>query len=762
MRAPGTIPVAPASLGALLLLPCGAFPCAPPTGGSLPPGFQKATIATGLVEPTAIAFAPDGRLFVAERAGAIRVVEGGDLLPQPLIQVPASTGVGERGLLGLALDPGFAANGWLYAYYTTTEPRNRVGRFTVVGNAASPASEFLVWQNPGLSAVFHQGGGIGFGPDGNLFIGAGDQFFTPNAQVLFTQHGKILRVTAAGAIPPDNPFTQVAGAEGAIWAYGLRNPFRFSFDPLTGQMWIGDIGGNTPTSWEELDPGVAGANYGWPAQEGGACYIPSCAAATLPSHSYRHDDGAYSSIPQGCIVVGPVYRAGAFPPEYEGNLFVGDYANGWIRRVVFGPGGSVVADPVFEAAPDAGTVVDLAVGPDGSLVYVTNGLPWSGSAGPGAVHRIAYVGTGNQAPVAVAAAIPAQGPAPLAVQFASAGSSDLDGGPSPLSFAWDFGDGSVSSEPDPSHVYAQEGPHTATLTVSDSAAQASAAVSIVVGSPPSAAILAPPPGTTYRAGDRIDFLGSGEDPETGTLPASSLSWQVVQVHDAHAHPFLGPLPGVSEGGFTVPSTGHPPLDSHFEIRLTVSDPSGLTGSAVRALVPVPTTLVFDSTPSGVPFFLDGQPETTPRVVESLAGFVHEVQAQPVGTVDGSPLAFECWSDGGGVSHAVVAPEGGMNLTAGYGPLWTETATFVVPGVLRNAEFSPPFGQEQGHPSNPHLICWGEGTAGPLQAGFEYILPVPQGAFVAQARLWMLAGFEQFGGPIATIRAYDVGGAPPFD
>ncbi|HKB16370.1 MAG TPA: PKD domain-containing protein, partial [Planctomycetota bacterium] len=496
--------------------------------------------------------------------------------------------------------------------------------------------------------------------------------------------------------------------------------------------------------------------------EGGACYIPSCSAATAPSHSYRHDDGAYSGTNQGCIVAGPVYRAGAFPPEYEGNLFIGDYANGWIRRVVFGPDGGVVADPIFEEAPGALTVVDLAVGPDGALAYVTNGIPWSGSLEPGAVHRIAYVGAGNQAPLAVAAASPAQGPAPLAVEFSSAGSSDPDAGPSPLSFLWDFGDGTTSIEAEPTHVYLEEGPRTANLTVSDSAAQASATLSIAVGSPPVAEILSPPPGWTYRAGDRIDFQGSGEDPETGTLPASSFSWQVVQVHDVHAHPFLGPLTGVSGGSFTVPTSGHPPEDSHFEIRLTVSDPSGLTGSAVRALVPVATTLVFDSTPSGVPFFLDGQPETTPRVVGSLAGFEHQVEAQPVSTIGGSTFAFECWSDGGTISHAVVAPDGGMNLTAGYAFVPTQSTTLVVPGFLRNAEYSPLFGQAPGHPSDPLGICWGRDMAGPLQAGFEFLLPVPQGAFVAEARLRMLATFEEFGGPIATIRAYDLGGAPAYD
>jgi glucose/arabinose dehydrogenase len=742
-----------------------AFFLAVPTAqnSGLPAGFQKSTVASGLAEPTAIAFTPDGRLLIGLRGGAVRVVEGGALLPQPLIQLQTDSATGERGLLGLALDPAFAGNGWLYAYYTTPEPRNRVGRFTVVGNSASPASESLVWQNPGLAATLHQGGGIRFGPDGNLYVATGDQFHTPNAQSLATQDGKILRLAPTGGIPPDNPYVGVPGAQEAIWAWGLRNPFRFTFDPPTGAMWIGDVGGNTSTSWEELDPGIAGANYGWPAQEGGACYVSSCSAATLPLYAYRHDDAAFSgSVPQGCIIAGPVYRGGAFPPPYEGNLFVGDYANQWIRRIVFGPGGTVVADPVFEAAPNAGTIVDLAVGPDGALYYATNGIAWVASADSGAVHRIAFVGAANEPPVAAASAAPTQGLPPLGVQFGSGGSSDPNGGPSPLSFSWDFGDGASSSEPSPAHVYGTEGPYTATLTASDGAAQTSATVSIEVGAPPTATILAPPAGTTYRAGDAIAFQGSGEDPETGSLPPSAFTWQVVEVHATHTHPFLGPLSGVAGGSFTVPASGHPPEDSHFEIRLTLVDPSGLAGTDVRPLVPVTTTLVFDSAPSGLPFLLDDQPQTTPRVYQSLVGFEHELAAQAVASVGGAALAFECWSDGGGIAHALVAPAGGMNLTAAYATASATTTSLVVPANVRNAQFHPATGQEYGSPTDPLAICCGRDGGGEIQAGFEFFLPAPQEAFVVEARLRLLATFDQFGSPVAAVRAYAAGSAPAFD
>jgi len=596
----------------------------------------------------------------------VRVVQGGTLLPLPLIQLPdIDTRGGERGLVGMALDPAFASNGWLYLYYTTGEPRNRVGRFTVVGNAADPASEVVVWQNPALAAEWHHGGSLAFGSDGTLFIATGDQFNSANSRNLANQHGKILRITATGGIPPDNPFVGVPGVQQAIWASGLRNPFRIVRDGPT--LWIGDVGGNGDDSWEEVNRGAAGADYGWPQQEGPVCYVASCAGITFPVHAYRHDDPAYYTGEfQGSITLGPVYRASTFPPLYHGNLFFGDYANRFIRRLVFDAFGGVAADHVFDSAPDAGTIVDLAVGPDGALYYVTLGIPWSGGGDEPAVYRIAWAGTGNQPPVAQATAVPQQGVEPLAVQFSSTGSFDPDAGPGPLTFFWEFGTGDTSTAPNPLYTFVAPGRYTARLTVSDGAASTpSSPIPIVVGNPPVASVDLPLPGTGYRAGDVIAFAGSANDPEDGVLPPTAFSWRVVLVHAGHTHPALGPLAGVASGSFTVPTSGHTPEATYYEIQLTVTDSHGLETTVTRTLTPVLAPLVFDTVPSGIPIFLDGQAEATPRSYAGLVGFAHAVEAQPRFLLGGVLYVFEGWSDGGARAHTYVAPEGGGTLVATY-------------------------------------------------------------------------------------------------
>ncbi|TMA71699.1 MAG: PKD domain-containing protein, partial [Deltaproteobacteria bacterium] len=641
-----------------------------PAQAALPPGFQRSTVVSGLSEPTVLEFAPDGRLFVGERGGRILTVENGSLLPLPLVQLAADTLNGERGLVGLALDPNFATNGYLYAYYTTNEPRNRVGRLTVVGNTADPSSEVVIWQNPDLAADFHHGGTIHFGPDGALYIATGDQMVSANAQDLSNQHGKILRVARDGTIPPDNPFVRVPGAQAPIWAYGLRNPFRFVFDPATGALWIGDVGGNVAESWEEVNRGVPGANYGWPNQEGRVCYVSDCSAYTFPVYAYQHNNPAYSTDQvQASITLGPVYRASAFPAAYQGALFFGDYANRWIRSLVFDAGGVVSADPLFDSPPDAGTIVDLRVGPDGALYTVTIGVAFSGEADVGAVHRLAFPGGGgNQPPVAVESADPRQGPAPLTVPFTSAGSTDPDSGPGALTFSWTFGDGGTSTEPNPVHTYAARGLYLARLTVSDGAAATTTdAIPITVGSPPVAIITQPPPGTLYRAGDVIPFAGTATDLEDGALGAGAFVWQVVLRHADHTHPFFGPTAGATQGSFTIPATGHGPENTFYEIELTAIDSDGLQGKASRAILPVVSPLALDTVPSGIPIFLDGQPQLTPRVYQSLSGFIHTVEAQPSFVLGAAPYLFDRWSDGGARVHTLVAPEGGGGATAFYTP-----------------------------------------------------------------------------------------------
>lgn len=736
---------------------------APLSNGALPAGFSRALFAAPLDEPTVMEWTPDGRLFIAQRNGVIRVVQGGTLLPAPLISIPVDVAGGERGLAGLALDPDFPANGYFYTYHTTPEPRNRVSRWTAVGNIALPSSESPVWQNPEIAADYHHGGCIAFGPDGNLYIATGDQFDSSSAQNLDRQHGKILRLRADGSIPPDNPYAAGPAVRRPIWASGLRNPFRFAFDPPTGRMLIGNVGGNSDGSWEELNLGASGANYGWPGQEGPQCFIPDCGAFVFPLWSYQHNDPRYYvNLIQGSITTGPVYRGTMFPPPYRACQYVGDYANRWIRRLVFDASGAVAGDPLFLRAPEAGTIVDLKTGPDGALYYVNIGVPWSGDPDMGAVYRVAYTGAGNQPPVAVAAAAPAQGDEPLLVQFSSAGSADPDSGPQPLAYAWTFGDGGASVLPNPSHIYAARGRFVARLTVSDGAAEAtSPPITITVGNPPDAAILSPPPGTTYRAGDTIAFSGSAFDQEDGPIPAGALGWRVILRHEDHVHPFLGPLTGIDSGSFTIPDTGHAPGDTFYEIELTAQDSDGLRSVVARAIHPVLVELELDTAPSGIPIFVDGEPLTTPRTFETLVGFRHQIEAQPSFVLGGSAYAFNCWEGGGPRVRLFTVPESNTAMRARYLAGGETSITLAVPANNRNADHYSAAGTAYGNFYDPLALCFGRDGGGFYQLGAAFPLPVPPGAAIVSARLRFVATNDQTGAPSGVIRGYDAADVAPF-
>ncbi len=263
-----------------------------------------------------------------------------------------------------------------------------------------------------------------------MYFAVGDNGYPPNAQDLTNPHGKILRINRDGTVPADNPFYGQAGKEQAIWAYGFRNPWRFQFDRATGLLYGGDVGNYT---WEEVNRIVRGGNYGWPVQEG-IC-TTGCAGYLNPIHTYPHDGGS------AAVTGGPVYRGTAFPAAYRGNLFFGDYAKNFIRRAVLDSSGNVTSVHDFDAA--AGPVVDIKEAPDGSLYYLTYV--------PGRLYRVSYE-LGNHSPSALATADVTKGVSPLTVRFDGSGSTDPDG--DPLTYAWNFGDGTTGTAAKPVKTYA--------------------------------------------------------------------------------------------------------------------------------------------------------------------------------------------------------------------------------------------------------------------------------------------------------------------
>lgn len=326
-------------------------------GATLPAGFTETAIS-GLSNPTAMEIAPDGRIFVCLQGGDLRVIRNGTLLPTPFVKLSVDPS-GERGLLGIAFDPNFATNNFLYLYYTvSTSPRhNRVSRFTANGDMVVPGSETIILELDNLTtATNHNGGAIHFGPDGKLYIAVGENATPSNAQTLNNMLGKMLRINSNGTIPPDNPFFDMAaGNNRSIWAFGLRNPFTFAFQPGTGRMFINDVG---QSAWEEINDGIAGSNYGWPNSEGPT----SNPAFRSPLFAYAHN--------AGCAIAGGAFynpTTVQFPPSVVGKYFFADLCSGWIR--LFDPGTGTASD----FASGISQPVDLKVGSDGSLYYLSRG-----------------------------------------------------------------------------------------------------------------------------------------------------------------------------------------------------------------------------------------------------------------------------------------------------------------------------------------------------------------------------------------------------
>jgi glucose/arabinose dehydrogenase len=366
-----------APVGALLALPIGAAQGAV----TLPSGFTHSQVVSGLTDPMDMEFAPDGRLFVAEQAGRVRIASpDGTLATFLSISTKVASSSGGRGLLALTFDPSFSSNRYVYLHYTrkatsTTPAHNRIVRITANTNGTKmvSGSETLIFRLDNQSTEIHHGGAIDFGKDGKLYIATGDNHTPTKAQQLTNLFGKMLRINKDGTIPTDNPFYSTTSANNrAIWALGLRNPFKFAVQPTTGTIFINDAGED---AWEEINRGEAGASYGWPVHEG----VANDPQYANPIFAYG-PDGPITGCSMA-ITGGAFYNPTTllFPPEYEGDYFFSDYCNDWIRK--FEPSTGEASD--FATGIDK--PIDLEVSKAGELYYLSRGST-------GSVGKIGYVG----------------------------------------------------------------------------------------------------------------------------------------------------------------------------------------------------------------------------------------------------------------------------------------------------------------------------------------------------------------------------------
>ncbi|GAB3848865.1 PQQ-dependent sugar dehydrogenase [Dactylosporangium cerinum] len=715
---------------------------------SLPAGFSEQVVFAGLVHPTKVVFSPDGRVFVAEKSGVIKVF---DSLSSTTAHVFADLSAEvhdyeDEGLLGLALPPNFPTSPYVYVAYTYdaliggTPPTygdacpttatgcpvsGRISRLQASGNAMVGTEQVLIndWCT---QFETHSMGDLAFGADGALYASGGDggsasfadwgqagnpvnpcgdppggvggAMNPPSAEggALRSQrgvrdtsnaaplNGTIIRIDpATGAAMPDNPLynTTTDANRRRIVAYGLRNPYRWTFRPGTSEIWIGDVGWR---NWEEIDRLVNPlatplTNFGWPCYEGvgqqpgyknanlSLCNsLYTAGTATPPVYQYAHVDHVVSgdacptggSSPTG-VAFYPT-SGGTYPSQYAGALFWADYSRQCIYAMLPGAGG--VPDPanIVTFAPGAATPVDLVIGPGNDLYYADiNG---------GTIRRIRY-SAANQPPTAAISADVTSGGPPLAVTFSSAGSTDPNPG-DVLTYQWDFtNDGTFDATgATASFTYTTAGVYAARLRVTDAGGLFDEkTLQILVGvSAPTPVIDTPSSSLTWATGDNITFTGHATDQQDGTLPASALKWDLTLQHcttggTCHQHFLIQSQAGAS-GTFQAPDHDYP---SYLTLTLTATNSRNLNSSTTISLYPATSVMTFGTSPSGLQLTVGSTSAVTPFSRTVIQKSSQSVAAPTPQTVNGSSYAFTAWSDGGAAAHVIPAPTTNASYTATY-------------------------------------------------------------------------------------------------
>lgn len=698
---------------------------------SYPPGFTSQAVVTSLTAPIAIDWAPDGRMFIAEKSGIVRIYQNGILLADPFVDLSGEVNdTWDRGLLDLAVHPNFPTQPYVYLLYTYDPPGlpgepgwpegpdgygervSRLVRVTADGNQgynrALPGSQIVLlgtnstldniadpYDPGGASGVAsceaggvpvqdclpsdspsHAIGSVLFAPDGSLFVSHGDgsgwtapQTRTLRALNLDSLAGKVLRINPeTGQGYGDNPFYDgdLNSNRSKVWAYGLRNPFRVTLDPVSGQPYVGDVGWGT---WEEVNTG-RGENFGWPCYEGDdtgsavqgtfaynpateatcqALYAQGADAVQAPWYAYAHS-GAGASITGLAF-----YTATVYPPTYQGALFIADYDRGWIKYLTRAANGTAVEHDFAQDVVSSGGIVQLVLGPDGLLYYVL--LDYSGNS---QVRRIIY-DPNNTPPTANISASPTSGDPPLTVNFSGLSSFDPEGGP--LSYTWAFGDGGVSDVVTPTHTYRAVGKYTAVLTVTDQLfATGRDQVLIVVGDRVTATITAPISGTTYRVGDTIAFSGTGQSQLDGPLTGSNLQWTLYLHHEDHVHAASA---GTGQSGSYL-ADDH---GDHVWLRLCLkaTDTQAVSDTRCVHLYPATAPYRFETQPAGLELSFGSLTYHTPFTFSAIVGSVRQLSAPSLQ----AGWVFKAWTHGGPASQSITVTSSAPRVfVATYvNPMW---------------------------------------------------------------------------------------------
>jgi glucose/arabinose dehydrogenase len=629
----------------------------------LPAGFARYEIARDL-NPTDLAIAPDGRVFITEKDGLVRIVENGVMLADPFLILEVED-FNEQGLGHIALDPNFPTQPFVYLYYTVADgngvTHNRVTRVTADGNRAVPGSEVVLYNCDPTAGTIHNAGDLVFGADGKLYIGTGDKGRSSLVQSFSSDLGKMLRLNKDGSIPSDNPFfTTATGKYRAIYALGLRNPYSIAVQPETGKMFFCDVGS---TEWEEINEVLPGKNYGYPEIEGKRTTQTPPPNYADPFYTYGH------SI--GCAVIGAAFypqNAGNFPAQYKGKFYFADYCIGRIRHIHPGTGNELA---ILLSGIDR--AVAIAIAPDGAFYYLARSGLGGGSvednteSEQGSLWRIVY--TGSEAPFVYThpqSAVKVVGET-LQLSIQSLGKS-------PLHYRWQQ-NGIDLAAPDSNRLV------VSAVTLADSNSRircivtnalgadtsAEATISVTANQRPIPVIDTPLPNTRYKAGAYVVFSGHATDPETGVVDSNNLSWKVNFHHDEHLHPVTMPTNGITTDSIFIPQIGEPSDHVWYRIHCTATDSAGLSQSVYRDVFPLTAHVAVYCPEKSVPVNADGFLGKTPYLFHSVAGMQRSLRVPSLVAETDTVFVFKQWESGNNadVLPFVTPDTGTFSATARY-------------------------------------------------------------------------------------------------
>ncbi len=617
--------------------------------GQLPDGFNRERVASGL-NPTSIAIAPDGRILITEKNGKVRVIRDGNLVDEPLLTIEVDD-TNERGLGHIVLHPDFESNGFFYLYYTVPViKKNRVSRFTAIGDNAIPGSELILLDLDETGSDIHNGGAMVFGLDGLLYISTGEGAQGWKSEDLGSTNGKVLRVDDMGVPSPDNPWYNLnTGRSNLVYAYGLRNPFTMTLNPFDGSIFVGDVGNN---KFEEINKIEKGAFYGWPRVEGKSNGEDLPDEYQDPFYQYEHKDNY-------CCVAGASFynpQVNQFPEMYSGILFYSDYCTGHIHMLDVDSG---LDKGIFLS--DGDRVVDIAVGPDGSLFYLERKGRGDGSqedntsTQDGTLWKVLYAGSGKPN-------ISVEPQNVLVSEGENAIFSVIASGAQPLHYRWFFNNQENADQHNDvftiENVTLDQNTFAVYVIVENGAGADTSSIGnlfVTTNKRPQPEIKFPLEGQTYSGGSNLYFEGTASDVEDGIIPGAQLSWKIDFIHASHAHPAMPWTNGVASGNWMVPLLGETSTEVKYRVYLKATDAQGLSKIVYRDVIPSIGKVHVASVPDHLIISLDGSLSSTPYQFEGVAGMERYISPPLKQALNDSIYFFDKWEDGSKLINRQIEP-----------------------------------------------------------------------------------------------------------